>query len=65
MIPEQEAFANGGYRVSQLVLKKIVMHTCPKMDPDGGCDPYVMHVYIHTHKTYVYECTRELRWTLT
>ena len=21
--------------------QKIVMNTCPKMDPDGGCDPFL------------------------
>jgi hypothetical protein len=22
-------------------VQKIVMKTCPKMDPDGGCDPFI------------------------
>ncbi|KAJ1484026.1 protein-tyrosine phosphatase-like protein [Baffinella frigidus] len=36
----QRVLENGGYRTSRLVLNKIVMITCPKMDPDGGCDPW-------------------------
>ncbi len=23
-------------------LQKVVMHTCPKMDPEGGCDPFLI-----------------------
>lgn len=30
----------GGYRTPTLALRKIVMHSCPKMDSDGGCDPW-------------------------
>eukprot|EP00960_Hanusia_phi_P070262 767271-Hanusia_phi.AAC.2 len=31
---------DGGHATRSLVLKKVIMHTCPKMDVDGGCDPW-------------------------
>ena len=41
----EEAFGAGGYKDARLVLRKVVMHTCPAMDPDGM---YVcMYVYIY------------------
>jgi hypothetical protein len=36
----QQALEFGGYRTSRIFINKIVLHTCPHMDPDGGCDPW-------------------------
>ena len=36
-----KAVEKGGYRVNKLRLHKIRMHTCPHVDSDGGCDPWI------------------------
>ena len=36
-----EALRVGGYRRPTIRLLKIRMHTCPHMDRDGGCDPWL------------------------
>ena len=38
----QEIVRENGYRTNRLMLKHITMHTCPRMDSDGGCDPWFM-----------------------
>eukprot|EP00282_Hemiselmis_andersenii_P047161 CAMPEP_0172092988 /NCGR_PEP_ID=MMETSP1043-20130122/25730_1 /TAXON_ID=464988 /ORGANISM="Hemiselmis andersenii, Strain CCMP441" /LENGTH=736 /DNA_ID=CAMNT_0012755735 /DNA_START=27 /DNA_END=2235 /DNA_ORIENTATION=- len=34
-------FEQGGYYLKRLVLERVVMHTCPALDRDGGCDPWL------------------------
>jgi hypothetical protein len=36
-----KVLANGGYRATKLRLLKIRLHTCPHMDMDRGCDPWI------------------------
>lgn len=36
-----KALSAGGYRTNKLRLMKIRLITCPHMDSDGGCDPWV------------------------
>jgi len=35
------ALSNSGYRANKLRLVRIRLHTCPHMDTDGGCDPWI------------------------
>ena len=37
----EKALASGGYRTNKIKLLKVRMHTCPHMDSDGGCDPWI------------------------
>ena len=37
----EKALAAGGFRANKLKLLKIRLHTCPHMDQDGGCDPWL------------------------
>ena len=36
-----KAITHGGYRANTLRLLKVRMYTCPHMDIDGGCDPWI------------------------
>eukprot|EP00961_Rhodomonas_salina_P019125 257749-Rhodomonas_salina.4 len=36
----ERVLTNGGYRTPTLVLKSIIINTCPSFDLDGGCDPW-------------------------
>ena len=35
------ALSDGGYRANKLRLLRMRIHTCPHMDSDGGCDPWI------------------------